>query len=164
MSPADPIIRVLFVCTGNTCRSPLAAAALVHELGSDAHRVQVRSAGTSAWEGQSASEGSVRVAADDGIDLQSHRSQRVSVTEMRTADWVFVMEPQHRAALEAMGGPHERVHVISEWPPPGEPGLPVSDPFGGSDEAYEECWRRIRRHVQRIAPHVRQALRERMTS
>jgi len=164
MSPSETIVRVLFVCTGNTCRSPLAAAALAEELGADAHRVQVRSAGTSAWEGQPASEGSVRVAAADGIDLRRHRSQRVSVTEMRSADWVFVMEPQHRAALEALGGPQSHVHVISDWPSPGEPDLPVSDPFGGSDEAYEECWRRIRHHVQRIAPHVRQALRERMTS
>ncbi len=164
MSPSDPVVRVLFVCTGNTCRSPLAAAALVHELGTDASRVQIGSAGTSAWEGQPASEGSVRVAEADGIDLASHRSKRVSVTEIRAADWVFVMEPMHRIALEAVGGPRDRVHVISEWPAGGEPDLEVSDPFGGSIEAYEECWRRIRRHVQRIAPHVRQALRERMAS
>ena len=43
----------------------------------------------------------------------------------------------------------------------GEPGLPVSDPFGASREAYEECWRRIRRHVKRLVPSVREALRTR---
>ena len=161
MSPADPVLRVLFVCTGNTCRSPLAAAALQHELGSDGERVEVRSAGTSAWEGQPASEGSIDVAAQDGLDLSAHRSRRVTVSEVRAADYVFVMEPLHRVALEALGAPVERVHVLSDWPRPGEPAMPVSDPFGGSHEAYEECWRRIRRHVTRIAPHVRQALRTR---
>lgn len=164
MSPSEPIVRVLFVCTGNTCRSPLAAAALVRELGADAGRVQVSSAGSSAWEGQPASEGSIQVARDSGVDLSAHRSRRISVTDLRSADLVFVMEPLHLVALEAVGGPRERVHVLSEWPPPGEPELPVSDPFGGSIEAYEECWNRIRRHVQRIAPHIRQALRERMAS
>jgi protein-tyrosine phosphatase len=161
MSTNDPLLRILFVCTGNTCRSPLAAAALVAELGPDADRIEVSSAGTSAWEGQPASDGSKEVAAADGLDLSAHRSKRVTSTMARTSDFVFVMEPSHRSALAAFGVPAERVHVISEWPEPGEPGLQVSDPFGASREAYEECWRRIRRHVARIAPHVRQALRAR---
>jgi len=56
------------------------------------------------------------------------------------------------------------VHLLSEWPEPGEPDLPVFDPFGASFEAYEECWRRLRRHARRIASPVRQAIRERRVS
>jgi len=66
MATPDSAVRVLFVCTGNTCRSPLAAAAMVAELGADAHRVEVASAGTSASEGQPASEGTRDVAARAG--------------------------------------------------------------------------------------------------
>ena len=160
----EPIVRVLFVCTGNTCRSPLAAAALRAELGSDAARVDIASAGVAAIEGQPASEGTRAVAAESGIDLSSHRSHRTTHPQVRAADFVFVMEPLHRMALEALGVPGERIHVISEWPVPGEPGLPVSDPFGASREAYEECWQRIQRHVRRIAPAVREALRARTAS
>lgn len=163
MSP-EPIVRVLFACTGNTCRSPLAAAALRAELGPDADRVEVLSAGVAAIEGQPASEGTIAVAAQSGIDLASHRSRRASAALARSADFVFVMEPLHRVALEALGAPGERIHVISEWPEPGEPGLPVSDPFGASREAYEECWQRIQRHVRRLAPAVREALRARKAS
>jgi protein-tyrosine-phosphatase len=164
MAPAEPAVRVLFVCTGNTCRSPLAAAALVRELGGDAARVEVLSAGTSAWEGQPASEGTRDVAARAGVDLASHRARRATTPLARAADFVFVMEPLHRVALEALGVPGERVHVLSEWPEPGDPGLPVSDPFGGSREAYEECWHRIQLHVRRITPAVREALRARNAS
>jgi protein-tyrosine-phosphatase len=51
--------------------------------------------------------------------------------------------------------------VISEWPTPGEPDLPLSDPYGGSAEAYEECWQRVTRHVDRVAPHIRETSRAR---
>ncbi|HYS93796.1 MAG TPA: hypothetical protein VEL48_10210, partial [Candidatus Acidoferrales bacterium] len=80
---------------------------------------------------------------------------------VREADLVLVMERGQTAAVRAMGGDPARTHVLSDWPEPGEPELAISDPFGASREAYEECWRRIRHHVKRLVPHVRQALRAR---
>ena len=164
MATDDPAVRVLFVCTGNTCRSPLAAAALAAELGGDAGRVQIGSAGTAALDGQPVSEGTRVVAESDGIDLSGHRSRRITPALLRAADFVFVMEPLHRVAVEALGAPRDRVHLLSEWPEPGEPDLPISDPFGASKESYEECWRRIRRHIGRVAPLVRKALQARKAS
>ena len=161
MAPPEPGYRVVFVCTGNTCRSPLAAGALTQELGAEASRVDVSSVGTGAWEGEPASEYSVEVAARDGIDLKAHRSRRATPALLRQADLVLVMERSHLEAVRNLGADSGRTFVISEWPVPGEPDLTVSDPFGGSIEAYEECWRRIRRHVRRAAPHVIEAARAR---
>jgi protein-tyrosine-phosphatase len=161
MAPSEPGFRVLFVCTGNVCRSPLAAGALIHELGADAPRVEVGSAGTAAWEGQPASEYSVEVAGREGVDLSGHRSRRVTPALLRAADLVLVMERGHLSSVHALGSDPRRTFVLSEWPEPGESQLPVVDPFGASIEAYEECWRRIQRHVRRVAPRVVEALRAR---
>jgi protein-tyrosine phosphatase len=161
MASREPDYRVLFVCTGNTCRSPMAAGALLHALGAEAGRIHVSSAGTGAWEGQPASEYSIAVAERDGVDLGAHRSRRVTRELLRAADLVLVMEPAHAVEATRLGADPQRTFVLSEWPPPGEPELGISDPFGGSMEAYEECWRRIRHHVERVMPLLLEAARAR---
>ena len=159
--PSDTLFRVLIVCTGNTCRSPMAAGALRRLLGADADRVAVESAGTAAWEGQPATEPSIETAAHAGVDISEHRSRRVTPAMVRAADLVLVMERAHVGAVHSLGAAPERTHVLSDWPEPGEPGLPVSDPFGASSEAYEECWRRINHHLERVVPQIREASRAR---
>ena len=161
MTPSDPVYRVLFVCTGNTCRSPMAAGALRHLLGPDVERIAVESAGTAAWEGQPATEASVEVAERAGVDLTAHRSRRVTPAMVQAADLILVMERGHLGAVRSLGGAAERTHVLSEWLESGEPALPVSDPYGASIEAYEECWRRITHHLERVVPHLREASRAR---
>lgn len=160
MSRAVPF-RLVLLCTGNTCRSPLAAAAFREELGPEADQVEVLSAGTAASDGQPASAGASEAAARAGLDLRAHRSRRPDARLLSGADLVLVMEHVHARAAEALGADPRRIHVLSEWPEPGEPALAVSDPFGGSLETYEECLGRIRRHVRRIVPRIREGLRSR---
>ncbi len=139
----------------------MAAGILRRDLGIDTGRIEVESAGTAAWEGQPATAHSLTVAEREGVDLRSHRSRRVTPALVRAADLILVMERGHLAAVQTLGAGPERTHVLSEWPPPGEPSLLVSDPHGASIEAYEECWRRIQRHVQRVIPQIREASRTR---
>ena len=161
MGATESVFRVLLVCTGNTCRSPMAAGALGRLLGPDAGRIVVESAGTAAWDDQPATAASIQVAASAGVDLAGHRSRRLTPAMVRAADMVLVMERGHVAAVRALGGDAERTHVLSEWPAPGEPDLEVSDPFGASSEAYEECWRRIQQHLERVVPVLIEASRAR---
>lgn len=154
-------MQVLFVCSGNTCRSPLAEAALKLELGPDAARVMVCSVGTSAMDGAPATPLAIEVAGEAGVDLGGHRSRHATPERLAEADVVLAMERNHLRALERLGVDPARCHLLCEWPAPGEPDLELSDPYGGSKEAYEECWRRIRHHVRRATPSIVEALRSR---
>jgi protein-tyrosine-phosphatase len=139
----------------------MTAGLLRRELAADGERIVVESAGTAAWEGQPATEPSIEVAGANGVDLESHRSRRLTPVLVREADLVLVMERSHLTAVQTLGGDPKKIHLLSEYPPPGEPSWPVSDPFGASIEAYEECWRRIQRHLQRVVPSIQEALRAR---
>jgi len=153
----DSAFRVLLVCTGNTCRSPMAAGLLRQMLEAEGARIVVESAGTAAWEDQPATAPAIQVAGKSGVDLSGHRSRRLTPAMVRAADLVLVMERGHLVAVRALGADADHSHVLSEWPAPGEPGLEISDPFGASSEAYEECWRRIQHHLERVVPYIREA-------
>jgi len=139
----------------------MAAGALRAALGTEAARVEVGSAGTAAWEGQPATADSVAVARADGVDISAHRSRRLTPELLRGADLVIAMERSHVPAIQSLGADLRHTHVLSEWPEPGDRDLTISDPFGASREAYEECWRRIQAHMSRLTPYVLEAIRAR---
>ena len=123
---------ILFVCTGNTCRSPMAEALYKSITGKDAI-----SAGLSAVNGSRASEHSVSVMAKRGIDIKEHLSRQIDISMLEEASAVLTMTEGHKAML-LYAAPEfsEKIFTIYEWA--GKSG-DVADPYGGSEEVYEEC-------------------------
>jgi len=100
------IKRVLFVCTGNTCRSSMAEALLrkmlIEDLGEKAAKIQVISAGTGAITGDIASPNAIEVMKHEGINLQNHRAKRVTPEMVKAADLVLTMTLDQKKAVQNM--------------------------------------------------------------
>ncbi|MBI3467156.1 MAG: Sua5/YciO/YrdC/YwlC family protein [Planctomycetes bacterium] len=145
-------LMILFVCTGNTCRSPMAERICRHLLAERLRckveelpdrGVMVVSAGTSGMMGGRAAREAVQVLSMSGIDLADHETRPLTAQLVRHADFLLVMTRAHRQA------------ILTEWPEAAErtrlvchSGQDVADPIGGPAEEYQRCAAQIRAELE----------------
>ena len=138
--------RLLVVCTGNTCRSPMLLALL------KARGIAVDSAGTAAVAGDPASDGARAAMFRRGLSLDDHRSTPVLERDLGSYDQVWAMTPRHAAALRQLGVPAAILSVVNA-----EAGG-VPDPYGGDDRAYEACAQVLEQAADLIAAGARETI------
>ncbi len=147
-------MRVLFVCTGNTCRSPMAEA-IARQFASERalDDVTVASAGTSAWDGAPASDGALLVALEHGLDLNTHRAQVLTRELVGGADLILVMSPHHRERALVLGG-DGRTHLLTDFAARSTAGRPVQDPFGGELDAYRATFEELAKEIGLVIDRI----------
>jgi protein-tyrosine phosphatase len=150
--------KVLFVCSGNTCRSPLAeviarqlVAEHLHVTPTDvlAHGLCLVSAGTGTLPGMPASSGSLAAAEEKQMDLGTHRSTSLSPELIRASDRIYCLSPSHLA--DVLHRVPEAADKTTLLHPKGEP---VFDPFGGAIEVYRKTRDEITAHLRARLPEI----------
>lgn len=158
--------RLLFVCTGNTCRSALAEV-IARKLfaAEELIGLEVSSAGTNAVDGQPASEGARASAAEHGLDLESFRSRELTRERIEDADLILVMEPRHRARVLSLSPSADvRTHLLGAFSGDDSSAPEIPDPFGGTVDVYRSTFQRIEKHVRAGLARIQELARRRSDS
>ncbi|WP_271629503.1 low molecular weight protein arginine phosphatase, partial [Caldicellulosiruptor sp. DIB 104C] len=131
----------LFVCTGNTCRSPMAEYLLKDKLKKmNIDDIEVESAGLSAFFPQKASKNAVLVMNELGIDISSHVSRLINEDMIKESNLILTMEKYHKEAIINMyPGVMDKVFTLKEYVLDSKENLDVVDPYGGDDDKYRKC-------------------------
>lgn len=150
--------RILVVCTGNICRSPMVKALLERQLEEAGwgEQVKVESAGTWAVVGAGASAGSVEAMVARGIDLTDHRGRQLDVQQAERSDLILVMEEAHRRAI-FNNWPRmlRKTYLLSEMAGENDD---IDDPYGGPQADYDAAAIIIEDYVRRGLPGILQRL------
>ena len=134
---------ILFVCTGNVCRSPMAEG-LFQRMIAERPELRVLSAGVSTYPGQPPSAHAVDVLAELGVDISHHRSKPLSEKAVEEADWIVAMTRSHLdSIIYLFPRAAEKVYLLREFEP-GATSLDVADPIGMGVEAYRTAREIIR--------------------
>jgi len=150
-------LNFLMVCSGNTCRSPMAEGLLrrllAEKIGCNDHDLEkygyfVESAGTSALGNVPASAPAVKAMKRRGIDISGHYSQPLGLEQINRSDYIFTMTAYHLEAVTSLDSTAvERSRRIDD--------SDIDDPIGGNDEVYERCAQRLERALHRRLEEIK---------
>lgn len=142
--------KILFVCTGNSCRSVMAEY-YFNKKAKDNPNLEASSAGISAYEGSPTTKETLEVLKQDGIDVSGHRAKKVDLRMLREADLVLVMSRDHEWRLSsAYPQAKNKVYLLKEFAKINDNELDIQDPIANSFDFYKKTYNIIRECVIKI--------------
>lgn len=154
-------MKVLFLCLGNICRSPLAEGAFLHLLaGRELDGFEVDSAGTGSWHvGEPPDPRSVQIARRHGVDISRQRSRQLRPDDFASFDWIVAMDSSNLATARARrprGESHQRARVVAmgDYFPQDAVHHEVPDPYYGGSNGFAEVWTLLTRSMPRLLDHI----------
>ena len=156
-SRVEQPLRLLFVCTGNTCRSPMAEVIARNEIEQRGwNSVEVRSAGIAAFDTAAASSGALRAAEAHGLDLTGHRATFLTKKVAAWADLILVMSTAHFMSVTELGagGISSLITSFADEREGGGILESVPDPVGGTEQEYLETFDLIRDLVDKVLQRI----------
>ncbi len=134
--------KILFICTDNSCRSPMAESVLKKLIQDNHWSLQCSSAGLAAFHGVPAAHDAVEVCREKGIDLSAHQSQPLSKTLVMESDLILTMTGKHRESIvRKMPELESKVSLLSDYA--GQGIEDIEDPVGQSFEHYQKVFAQI---------------------
>lgn len=140
--------KVLFVCLGNICRSPVAEGIMLYLVQEGGHQKKwhIDSAGTAGYHiGEAPDPRTIRNAKKNGVDLSALRARKFSVADFDAFDRIYVMdESNYHNVISLTKNPehHKKVDLLLNLSHPGK-GLPVPDPYYGNEQNFEEVFQLV---------------------
>jgi len=148
------MVLVVFICTGNICRSPMAEGIFrkkITDLGLKG--VHVSSMGTHAVNGGQVSKTALELCAENGIDISNHQSRPLIANELVKSNLILTMEHVHREFLYSFFPVvKEKTFLLRAWPEIGTSRYNIDDPIGGSRRKYLNAYKEITKSIDRMMP------------